>query len=331
MLGEKLRVYFTVDTETSMGGAWRNRALRPLPLDRTVFGEHGSGFYGIPLIMDILEEHDFRATFFTEVFCAYTVGFEEVEKVFRYIQDRGHDAQLHLHPGFRFYPDFLQGHPRRGSDLMFQFSAEEQGELVREGVTLFRQLNGKAPRAFRAGSYGASEVTLTALRENGLEIDSSYNLFCLDQSCGFRYRPLNAPQILEGIHEFPVTNFRAGPRWAYKPLEISAVSVGEILATLRCLQQIGCRDVVLVFHSFSFLKNRGFRFERCRPDRIVIHRFRKLCAALSHMREEVEVAVLGEADLSRTLPSQPQMVPSLGLVRPALRKMVQGLNRLPWI
>jgi len=93
-MSDKLRVYITVDTETSMGGAWRNPEYAPLPLERPVFGKYGSRFYGISLIMDILESYDLRATFFTEVFCAYIVGHVEVEKVFKEIRTRGHDPQL---------------------------------------------------------------------------------------------------------------------------------------------------------------------------------------------------------------------------------------------
>jgi peptidoglycan/xylan/chitin deacetylase (PgdA/CDA1 family) len=331
MPSEKLRVYFTVDTETSLGGAWRNAGPGPLPVTRTIFGDNGSGTYGVPLIMDILEQHNFRATFFVEVFCSYLLGKDEVGRVFECIQKRGHDVQLHLHPVYRFYRDFLQGHDRREKDLMFQFPLEEQTQLIREGVGLFREFSGKAPRAFRAGCYGASEVTLAALRENDVLIDSSYNLSYLDQTCGFQRRPLNAPQVLEGIYEFPVTNFNSGWPGAYKPLEISAVSTSEILSTIRHMQRVGCTDVVLVFHSFSFLKRRGVRFEKCRPDRIVIQRFRNLCVELWRMREEIEVSVLGDVYVADIPPLQPQVVPSLGWLMPAARKAVQGLDHIPWV
>src|SRR5205807_2194006 len=193
MAADKVRVYITVDTESSMGGAWHNSAYKPLPMDRTVFCEYQSKFYGIPLIMDILDEHGFRATFFTEVFCAYVLGHEEVAKVFRYIRNRGHDSQLHLHPIYRFYRDALAGGPRREVDLMFRLPAEEQEDLIREGVSLFRQMNETTPRAYRAGCYGASEVTLAALKKNGVLIDSSYNLAYLGSTCGFTTQPLNAP------------------------------------------------------------------------------------------------------------------------------------------
>jgi peptidoglycan/xylan/chitin deacetylase (PgdA/CDA1 family) len=328
---DRVRVYITVDTETSLGGAWRNVGPGPLPLDRTVFGRYGSRFYGIPLIMDILEEHGFRATFFIEVFCAYLLGHEEVAKVFRTVQERGHDPQLHLHPAQRFYRDFLAGQPRREQDLMFELPIDDQRQLIGEGVRLFKELSGKAPRAYRAGCYGGSERTLTALREHGIEIDSSYNTAYLGETCGFKTALLNAPVVIENVHEFPVTVFRTVGSNNYKPLEISSVSVREILATLRSMQASGCRDAVLVLHSFSLLKNLGLRFEHCRPDRIVIQRLRKLCRALSELKEEFEVVVLGEVDLRSIAIPQSQVIPYLGWVRPSIRKCIQGINRLPWL
>lgn len=326
----KLRVYFTVDTETSMGGAWRDSSVEPLPLDRTVFGKHDSGQYGIPLIMDILDVHGFKATFFTEVFCAHVLGRGPVAEVLQYIRERGHDTQLHLHPTYRYYSDFRRGLPRCETDLMCQLPPEEQGRLIREGVTLFRELSGHAPRAYRAGCYGASEITLGALRENGVVIDCSYNLAYQGVTCGFAMQALNAPAVIDGVYEFPVTVFRVPGTSGYKPLEISAVSVAEIVASIQCLRSAGVQDVVLSLHSFSLLKNGGVRFDTCIPDRIVIQRLRKLCAVLADM-DEVEIGVLGELDLSSVPTPQPHIIPNLGWLRPALRKTVQAVNRLSWV
>ena len=314
-----------------MGGAWRNPDYAPLPLDSTIFGKLNSEYYGIPLLMDILDEHGFRATFFTEVFCGYNVGFDDVERVFRCINDRGHDAQLHLHPVQRFYSDFRRGMPPRERDLMFELPLDEQRALIAEGVALFRQLCGKSPRAYRAGCYGASEATLTALRENGIQIDSSYNLASLDASCGFTERPLNAPLVINGVYEFPLTVFRVPGVAGYKPMEVSAVAAGEMIGTIRSLKQAGCRDAVLSLHSFSLMKNLGLRHENTRPDRIVIQRLRNLCAALSEARDEIEVGVMGELDLSSVVLPQPQTVPSVGWLKPAARKLTQAANRLPWL
>jgi hypothetical protein len=331
MAQDKLRVYITVDTETSMGGAWTNPAYSPLPVSGPIFGEYRAKYYGIPLIMDILEESGLRGTFFTEVFCGHLVGHDQVEKVLRAIMDRGHDAQLHLHPIYHFYRKALAGGPRREIDLMFKLSESEQHDLIGEGVALFRKLSGVSPRAYRAGCYGGSETTLRVLKSHGIEIDSSYNLAYLNLTCGFKIPFLNSPAMIEGIREFPVTVFRVPGSPGYKPLEISAVSVAEMLGTIRHLRHVGCRDVVMVLHSFSLLKNQGIRYERCRPDNIVIRRFRKLCAALASLGDEIEVTTLGTVGLRACPLDQPQFAPNLGVMWPMVRKIVQGVNRLPWI
>jgi len=331
MAVDKTRVYITVDVETSLGGAWRNPDYAPLPLERTVFGKVGAEFYGIPLIMDILEKYGLRATFFTEVFCAHNVGRDEVAKALRSMRDRGHDVQLHLHPVQRFYSEYIAGQPRREKDLMYQFTPDEQRQLIRDGVSLFRELSGQKPRAYRAGCYGASEETLQALRENDIDIDSSYNLAYLGDTCGFKIQPLNAPIEIEGVCEFPVTVFRVAGVPGYKPLEISAVSVNEILAAIRLLQGEDCKDVVLVLHSFSLLKNLGIRYDACRPDGMVIQRLRKLCAVFAELKDEIEVTVLGEANLTTISKDHSHVVPTLGWLQPSFRRVCQAANRLPWL
>jgi hypothetical protein len=330
MRNDKMRVYFTVDTETSMAGAWNDSSRRPLPLERSVFGRDGSRQYGIPLIMDILEEHGFRGTFFIEVLCSHILGREEVRRVFECVEQRGHDAQLHLHPVYWYYRQFLDGGVRMEKDLMFQLPLEEQDRLFGMGVELFREFTGRTPRAYRAGCYGAAEPTLGVMRRYGIELDSSYNLAYLDRSCGFQYRPLNGPRMLEGVHEFPVTNFRVASVPGTKSIEVGAVSPGEILAAMESLERAGCRDVVISLHSFSFLKT--MNGQQCRPDRVAIHRFRKLCRTLAESPSKFEVPVMGSARVpDGSTPRGSDHVPCLSWVRPFTRKLVQGLNRVPWV
>ena len=257
--------------------------------------------------MDILEEYGFRATFFTEVFCGHILGYDKMAKALELIKRRGHDPQLHIHPIYRFYRDALRGQPRREIDLMFKLTESEQHDMIGEGVDLFRKVIGASPRAYRAGCYGGSETTLGVLKTHGIQIDSSYNLAYLKSTCGFQTPFLNAPAMINGVCEFPVTVFRVGS--GYKPLEISAVSVAEILGSVRQLLRAGCRDAVLVLHSFSLLKNQGMRYENSRPDNIVIRRLRKLCAAFASLKDEVVVTTFGSLDVRECPFDQPQMAP----------------------
>ena len=329
MASDKMRVFFTVDTETSMNGAWADPGRRPLPLEIPIYGNTGSKSYGIPLIMDILEAHGFRGTFFTEVLCSHVVGADAVGEVFSYIRKRGHDTQLHLHPTYWHYRGYLDGRPPREEDLMFQLPADEQEELFSMGAKLFTEFDGKPPRAYRAGCYGASEQTLEVLSRHGIEIDSSYNLSYLDQSCGFQYRPLNGPRLFGRIQEYPVTNFRVQHQNGYKPIEICAVSVAEILMTIDALRDLGCRDVVVSLHSFSFMKR--FSDDGVVPDRVTIRRFKRLCSEIAQRSDEIEVCVMGETTLRNVQPESADWVPCVGWARPLIRKVVQGVNRIPWV
>jgi len=47
-------VYITVDVECSMGGAWQNPDLRPVPPSRAVWGRYGHRELGLPRIVDVL-------------------------------------------------------------------------------------------------------------------------------------------------------------------------------------------------------------------------------------------------------------------------------------
>lgn len=62
----KTNVYFTVDTEASMGGALDHAKRRPVPALRHVFCRIGDQEYGIPLIVRLLRRHGFQGTFFVE-------------------------------------------------------------------------------------------------------------------------------------------------------------------------------------------------------------------------------------------------------------------------
>jgi hypothetical protein len=77
-----VNVYITVDTECSLGGAWENPHWKLVGPDRAVLGRIGSQFFGIPLIMDILEEHGLRGTFFSEVLVRDLLGRDELAEAY---------------------------------------------------------------------------------------------------------------------------------------------------------------------------------------------------------------------------------------------------------
>jgi hypothetical protein len=333
-----LNVYITIDTECSMGGAWDDPSVVPVTPERGVLGQIGDHFYGTPLIMDVLEESGFKGTFFVEVFSAYNVGEAELASAYRQIEDRGHNTQLHLHPTHYYYWQVKQGViPREQvaprSDILATHPRGQQRIFLQEGIRLFEKLIGKKPIGFRAGNYGASTTTLGVLAEVGIRCDSSYNAAYVGDTCLIQESRLrNGPWRHNGIWEVPVTNFRTGLwKWrGLKPMEISSVSSWEIRHVLEQADRLGLGTVTLILHSFSLLKRRDPQYRNIRPDRVVIGRLRNLCRFLASRRERFRVLTFDDAlDLPES--KQEPQLPDMGVVIPAIRKLVQGINRAYWI
>jgi hypothetical protein len=331
-----LDVYLTVDAECSMGGAWDDAASTPVGPELAILGRSGSKSYGLPLIMDILEAHRLRATFFVEVLAGAVVGDETLGEAYAPITKRGHDAQLHLHPVFHYYDQVRRGRLSRDllptrMDLIGALPLETQHELLEKGITVYRRLLGRSPIAFRAGNYGASRETLGILEKIGFLYDSSFNAAYTDSSCLIQEAATNRPWRTGDLCEVPLTVFETGRgRFAsLKPLDVGAVSFLEFRSVLRQAEVEGLSCVNISFHSFSLFKKSDRVFSRIRPDRLVIRRLRRLCRFLASHPERFRVRTFSEAVVRPG--TGPAALPSMGTVLPTLRRCLQGANRPYWI
>jgi len=77
----RINVFITVDTEHSIGGAFRDKNLKPVGNEKRIWGKIGEKSFGIPLMMDIVETFDIRLTFFVEVLNKHYFGEDETKKV----------------------------------------------------------------------------------------------------------------------------------------------------------------------------------------------------------------------------------------------------------
>ena len=329
-------VYLTVDTECSMGGAWTNPGFEPVAPERAILGKIGGEYYGTPRLMDILEESGLRATFFIEVLAAHVVPTSQLAQAYSQIVSRGHDAQLHLHPVYHFYHLFRQGRIGKeqlppNMDLIGRHPLQVQIELLQEGCGLFRKFTGRSPIAFRAGCYGGSSSTLTALEKVGISYDSSFNASHLGGNCSINGSgPTNRPWRAGAVWEVPVTNFETG-FWktrGLKPLDIGAVSLAEMRRVLQEAEERLISPVVFIMHSFTLFKKADMQFRQLTPDRLVMRRFRELCRFLNRNSRRFRVQTFGQAPQFES--GRPGEFPRVGSLLPACRKLVQGVNRLPW-
>lgn len=234
----------TVDTETySVGGK--------LPeFGPNIYGEHGGEEFGVARIMEITEKYNAKATFFVDAYMHQHYGKEPVRDLCRKISAREHDVQLHAH---------LSWLPASKSDFLYDYSLDQQRELLKEGKELIGEWTGQTPIAFRAGSYSANLDTIRALSDNGFLLDSSY--FARRTSCQLsrqlENRYANRIFRIDEITEVPVTTYwlvDKGPYRKLSKLDFNACSLAELRDVVPKLIDAGTRTVVLFLHSFSFVQ-----------------------------------------------------------------------------
>jgi peptidoglycan/xylan/chitin deacetylase (PgdA/CDA1 family) len=330
-------VLITFDVECSMGGAWQNPDLRPVPPRLGMMGEYGGRRLGIPLICDILERSRLGATFFVEPFNDELGWPGETEPVVRHLAERGQDIQLHIHPNHYHYGERLAGRPYPMTDQIADLPVEKQAELMQKGAEMLERWGGRRPIAFRAGNMGASEETLRAMKAAGLWVDSSYTFPYVGGQCRFRETErYNGARWYGDILEVALSAYlqpRFPGLYPSKPVDLMGSSFEECRDAVEMMCDAGA-DAVVILHSFSLFKVRDKQYRQGRPNRVVIRRFERFCRWLDAHREKYPPRTFTELGrLVREEGYQPRSVPPCLVNKPLralTRKVVQGLNNLYW-
>ena len=248
---ETTHIIVTVDVEDF---------FQPRPPTDMVFAKIGKEYYGITKIMDILEAHGTRGTFFVDVYNRETLDEGLIREACQEIHRRGHQVGLHTHPPKR--PGMKGAVDDR---VMINYSLEEQIEIVRRGKQWIEKWIGVSPTCHRAGSYGADLNTLDALKANSIPVDAS--LFWGKSKCWLCDDNLpirNMPGYLNGIFEIPTTVTRnvyylhvCGKRISLasltKKLDPNWCSLSELQEQVKVLRRHGIDPLVLFLHSYSFV------------------------------------------------------------------------------
>jgi len=330
-------VYITVDVECSMGGAWGNPKLRPVPPSRAIWGDYDGRRLGVPRIVEILGEYGLAATFFVEPFTDEQGWPGEMEPVCTYLLDHGQDVQLHIHPNHKHYGLIRQGVECGRTDQMADLEPGRQRELIEEGAERLARWTGRRPVAFRAGNMGASEATLGAVAAAGLRIDSSYTFVYAGGQCRFPPGdPYNGTRWYGDVLELALSGFRQ-PRMPglhrAKPVDLVGICLGECRDAIERIAEAGA-EAVAILHSFSLFKVRNVQYHGGRPNRVVTRRLRGLCRWLASAEDAHPVrtvAELAEAVERGDFEASAVAPPALGRPWRALRrKAVQAVNNLHW-
>lgn len=301
----RVKVIISVDTEHSIGGAFKNPELKPVGNEKRIFGQVGDEHFGIPLIMDIADRYGLKVVFFVEVLNKYFFGEEETRIVCEYIQERGHEVQLHLHPNYLNFKHKIHNNLAY-KDNLFTYDFDQQFELLNLGRQLLEKYGVKNVTAFRAGNYGINRIALEALKRAGFKFDSSYNLTFLKRIHGFKDLVINDATRIDGIWELPITNFiQTFPARQFKPLDLNGINSDEMIRTLKWAGDSGKKKfVTIILHSFSFLEPLDVQYSKVKVRHYVINRFKALCRFLGENKERFSVTGFNDINLENSCQSR---------------------------
>jgi len=301
---DRTRVYFTVDVECAEQRRIGARVQDAMGYDLRVWGRftNRDEELGVPLIMSELEAYGMRGTFYTEVIGAHYFGKAGLREVCQSMLERGHDVQLHVHPVQRD-ARLIAGQPS-APDNISAYPLAEQTQLLVEGVDLL--VEAGVPResinSYRAGNFGANNLTWQAMKDAGLSLSSNYNPCYFDLHCGMRSdtarRGLFESDV-PGVWELPITNFRQ-PSGGFRHLQITAVSVAEMVHCLKRCRELGVRHVTVVTHSFEFYHVDSIDERRGHKNHVNLSRLRGLLEFVQRNSGDFVLETAG--DLARRLP-----------------------------
>lgn len=214
--------------------------------DKQIWGKQPDGEHGIRRIMDLLDKHGFKGTFYLNVYEAAKHGEPRIAEVARAIHQRGHDLQLHTHPA-----------PMFGFRHMQHADFDHQVEVLKRGKELIREWTGKTVIAHRAGAFAANLDTIKASRASGLAIDGSFAPTSSYTMLSRQLPASNFPQVVDGVIELPIsyyTQLRFGSWQSSRILDVEATSLDEFKSVVRQFRDGGVPVVTILMHSFSFVR-----------------------------------------------------------------------------
>lgn len=237
---EPTTLFLTVDVEDSYFN-------RPILMSGDGIGQE----FGVFGVLDELDRHGFKGTFFVNVYEKDRQPKGVVENVVREIAARGHEVGLHTHPSPTL--DFY-------CRPLFRLSRVAQVTVLRWGVDLIAKWTGERPTSFRAGGYALNDDTFDALDEVGIAIDSS--CFFSSPNNHNTKHTVNAVSSWNEVIEVPITSvLRATGKGhlEHRKLDIDWLSVDELDSALAAIVSHRARYAMFMMHSFSFIDKRTRR------------------------------------------------------------------------
>jgi hypothetical protein len=272
-----------------------------------------------------------RATYFVDPVFSFALGISPLRDVVGMIQDNNQELGLHLHPEWLNDPR-CAGLPAFAGPLLHTYGNEDQFALVRAGMGRLAEAGGHRVVAFRAGSWGASRMTIAATARNGLRFDSSLNAIFKtsfpDLDEGSRLVQTQ-PFKIEDVWEFPVTTFADGSPAGVRPLHVCATSFDEMRLALEHARDRNWYAVVIVLHSFEFVRKKpSGQSYRAEPCKLLTKRFEQLCSYLAGHSDQYETCHFRDIDVA-SIPIVPhRAMAKSSMLRTTIRMVQQLVSRV---
>jgi hypothetical protein len=258
----------SIDTEASLARMKNPDFSRAAELH--VFGKQGSKYYGIPLIMSMLEERKMKGVFFLDFLMSHQFGEDVLRRTVESIVERGHDLQLHLHPNPNLYFASDKFLVEAAYEYAYTLSADSFRIALDESIRLYEKILGECPIAFRNGSYHLRNEFLDILVERGIIYDSTlfpFKNYRMRQWGRCRTLPY---KVRQNLIEFPIS-------WLSMPNDISqnylstisqftTKSGSTLKAQTECLQGKDRNHrppmfFMALMHSYTLLKEERIKSE----------------------------------------------------------------------
>jgi len=280
MVSSRPVVVFTFDVE-SEGELHMDSQLDPVC--------DGGTRCGVMEMARMLSARHLAGTFFVNPYEQAWIGTPAVRSVAAALDAAGQDVELHTHPESAYDP---------ARHYMYEYSLDEQVEIVRAGAALLHEWTGKPVVAHRAGAYGADANTLVALARNGITWDSSAFWKHPNSRLDLLNRPRNLSWSWAGVNELPVNvyervdharflgiDFESQPvirkvdvDWIVNPQEARDAIAGLIAADVPA--------IVVFAHSFSFIHGKTADGTFI-PDHVSIELFQVILDEVAKQKLEV--------------------------------------------
>ena len=330
----RTKVFLTIDTEFSIGGAFRS-ADGALPIgDQNVLCNVGGRSEGLGFMLETFKTHGLEATFFVEALQATYFGDEPMAALARRIAAAGHDVQLHLHPVWTYFehPQWRQQLATvRPTDNMHERPLAQLVQWLQRGREALVRWGLPAPIALRTGNLMVDRNVYRAMASVGMTVASNVARAVFEP--GDAALRLNAGiHWVDGVLELPVLTYAdlaVGARQRRKALTITGTSLAEATCLLDRAHRAGLQAVVLLTHCHEFVK--GDMRGNLAANRVNQRRLAGICRYLQRSQDRFEVTTMARmADWPQQDPASED--PLIGVPAPlAVGRMLQNkLNEFQW-